>query len=160
MTITSAYCEVHQPGRVAINPGSRELPRRSRRRDARAPRSLRARRAQSCTRRLHPGRRPLQGADIKRVYAAGDATDFAIKLGGIAAQQADVTDDPEPFHPVIHGILLTRGKPRYLSAHVTGGHGSSSQITQEPTWSPATKIMPRYLAPYLEEHDRLEGSNG
>ena len=67
--------------------------------------------------------------------------------------------EPAPFHPVIHGILLTGGKPRYLSAHVTGGHGSSSQITEAPTWSPATKIAAKYLAPYLEKHDRLARSN-
>ncbi len=103
---------------------------------------------------------------IDRVWAAGDATDFAIKHGGIAAQQADVAaqaiaalagvaPEPAPFHPVIHGILLTGGRPRYLSAHVTGGHGSSSQITEAPTWSPPSKIAAKYLAPYLEKHDRL-----
>jgi sulfide:quinone oxidoreductase len=106
---------------------------------------------------------------IDRVWAAGDATNFAIKHGGIAAQQADVAaqaiaalagvaEAPGPFDPVIRGILLTGGKPRYLSAHVTGGHGSSSQMTEAPTWSPATKIAAKYLAAYLEQHDRL-GSN-
>jgi hypothetical protein len=38
-------------------------------------------------------------------------------------------------------------------------HGSSSQITETPTWSPASKIAARYLAPYLEEYDRLARSN-
>jgi sulfide:quinone oxidoreductase len=106
---------------------------------------------------------------IERVYAAGDAADFAIKHGGIAAQQADVAaqaiaalagigPEPAPFHPVIHGILLTGGKPLYLSAHVTGGHGSSSQISEQPTWSPATKIVAKYLAPYLAEHERVATS--
>jgi hypothetical protein len=52
---------------------------------------------------------------------------------------------------VIHGVLLTGGEPRYLSAHITGGHGFSSQITEEPTWSPSTKISARYLVPYLQE---------
>ena len=105
----------------------------------------------------------------ERVYAAGDATDFAIKHGGIAAQQADVaaqaiaalagvTDEPDPFHPVIQGILLTGGKPVYLSAHLTGGHGSSSHITDRPAWSPATKIAARYLAPYLEARDSVAAS--
>jgi hypothetical protein len=36
---------------------------------------------------------------------------------------------------------------------VTGGHGSSSQISEEPTWSPPTKIAAKYLAPYLDAHD-------
>jgi hypothetical protein len=52
-------------------------------------------------------------------------------------------------------MLLTGGKPRYLSAHITGGHGSSSQITDSPTWSSSTKIAAKYLAPYLEERARV-----
>jgi sulfide:quinone oxidoreductase len=98
---------------------------------------------------------------VEAVYAAGDATDFELKYGGIAAQQADAAAesiaaqaglpvDPAPFHPVIHGILLTGQAPRYLSARYTGGHGFSSAITEEPTWSPPTKIVARYLAPYLD----------
>jgi sulfide:quinone oxidoreductase len=104
--------------------------------------------------------------DLERVYAAGDAADFAIKHGGIAAQQADVaaesiaalagaSGEPSKFHPVIHGIFLGGNRPLYLSAHVTGGHGSSSEVSEEPTWSPATKIAAKYLAPYLEARDRV-----
>jgi sulfide:quinone oxidoreductase len=169
LAITSAHCEVPEPGRVTINPGARHL---SVDRIVAMP-------------ELHgpsvpgvPGG-PVGGfipvdvrckvPGIDRVWAAGDATDFAIKHGGIAAQQADVAaqaiaalagvaPEPAPFHPVIQGILLTGGKPRYLSAQVTGGHGSSSQITEAPTWSPATKIAAKYLAPHLEEHDRLARS--
>ena len=36
-----------------------------------------------------PVDRHCQVRGVERVYAAGDATDFAIKHGGIAAQQAD-----------------------------------------------------------------------
>jgi sulfide:quinone oxidoreductase len=97
---------------------------------------------------------------VQRVYAAGDATDFAIKFGGAAAQQADTAAraiaalagapvTPTPFRPVIRGVLLTGGVPRYLSASVTGGHGFNSQITLAPTWSPVNKIDAQYLAPYL-----------
>jgi sulfide:quinone oxidoreductase len=104
---------------------------------------------------------------LQRVYAAGDATDFAIKHGGIAAQQADVAAqsiaamaglaaEPGPFHPVIHGILLTGGKPRYLSAQITGGHGWGSQITDAPTWCSPMKIAAKYLAPYLEKLARVK----
>jgi sulfide:quinone oxidoreductase len=102
--------------------------------------------------------------EVPHVYAAGDATDFAIKHGGIAAQQADVVAQsiaalagaaitPEPFRPVIRGMLLTADRPRYLTARITGGHGFSSEISETPTWSPPSKISARYLAPYL---DRLE----
>ena len=31
------------------------------------------------------------------------------------------------------------------------GHGSSSQLTGTPTWSPPTKIAAKYLAPYLHD---------
>jgi sulfide:quinone oxidoreductase len=169
VTITSAYCEVHEPGRVAINPGSREL---------RADRIVAMPELCGASMAGVPSAAPdgfipvdvhCKVPGIERVYAAGDATDFAIKHGGIAAQQADVAaqaiaalagiaEEPEPFDPVIHGILLTGREPRYLTAHVTGGHGSSSQITDTPTWSPATKIAAKYLAPYLQARDRLATS--
>jgi hypothetical protein len=42
-------------------------------------------------------------------------------------------------------------KPRYLSARITGRHGCSSQIAETPAWSPPTKIVARYLAPYLDQ---------
>lgn len=103
---------------------------------------------------------------VERVYAAGDCTDFAVKHGGIAAQQAVAAAqaiaalagapvDPEPFDPEIHGMLLTGGAPKYLSAHIRGGYGFSSEITDSPTWSPATKIASTYLAPYLEQRQAL-----
>jgi sulfide:quinone oxidoreductase len=171
LTITSAYCEVHEPGRVAIKPGGRHLE---------------ADRIVAMPELYGPSVAGVPGGSaggfipvdihckvpgVERVYAAGDATDFAIKHGGIAAQQADVAaqaiaalagaaDEPEPLHPVIHGILLTGGKPVYLSAHVTGGHGSSSQSADTATWSPGTKIAAKYLAPYLEDRDRLAASEG
>lgn len=102
---------------------------------------------------------------LDRVFAAGDATDFAIKHGGVGAQQADVAAagiaalagapvEPTKFHPVIRGILLGGDQPLYVSAHVTGGHGSSSEVSDEPLWEPATKIDAKYLAPYLDSRDR------
>jgi sulfide:quinone oxidoreductase len=102
---------------------------------------------------------------LERVFAAGDVTDFAVKHGGIAAQQADAAAEsiaalagapvqPGAFNPVIRGVLLGAEKPLYMSAHITGGHGSSSEIGETPTWSPAGKIAARYLAPYLESRDR------
>jgi sulfide:quinone oxidoreductase len=166
LTITSAHCEVHEPGRVSVRPGSREL---------QADRIVAMPELHGPSVPGVPGGPPggfipvdmrCKVPGIERVYAAGDATDFAIKHGGIAAQQADVaaqaiaalagvTGEPQSFRPDIHGILLTGGKPLYLSAHVTGGHGSSSEITEEPTWAPATKIVAKHLAPYLEEHDSV-----
>ena len=61
------------------------------------------------------------------VYAAGDATAFPIKHGGLAAQQADavaeaiaasvgVDIDPQPFRPVLRGVLLTGAAAALSSA--------------------------------------------
>jgi sulfide:quinone oxidoreductase len=94
------------------------------------------------------------------VYAAGDATAFPIKHGGLAAQQADavaeaiaasvgVGIDPRPFRPVLRGVLLTGGAPRYLRADISGRAGDDSTISPEPLWWPPTKLSGRYLAPYL-----------
>jgi len=102
---------------------------------------------------------------VEHIYAAGDATDFPVKYGGIAAQQADAVAQsiaalagaavtPELFHPVIHGMLLTNEKPVYLTAEIVGDHRSNSKISDTPTWSPPTKIAAKYLAPYLDTLDR------
>jgi sulfide:quinone oxidoreductase len=94
------------------------------------------------------------------VYAAGDATAFPIKQGGHAAQQADavaeaiaasvgVDLDPQPFRPVLRGVLLTGAAPRYLRADISGRAGDDSAISREPLWWPPNKLSGRYLAPYL-----------
>ena len=98
------------------------------------------------------------------MYAAGDATDFAVKHGGVGSQQADAAAEaiaalagapvkPQPFHPVIHGMLLTGEDPLYLTARITGGQGFSSEVSDSPTWSPPSKIATRYLSPYLDRKD-------
>jgi len=102
--------------------------------------------------------------EVGPIYAAGDAIDFPIKHGGLGSQEADTAAQsialqagaavtPEPFHPVVHGILLTGGKPLYLTAQITGGQGFSSEVSDTPTWSPPSKIAARYLAPYLDARD-------
>jgi sulfide:quinone oxidoreductase len=94
------------------------------------------------------------------VYAAGDATNFPIKQGGIAAQQADVVAteiarssgvelDPSPFRPVLRGLLLTGEAPEFLRAELTGGHGDAFSASTRPLWWPPGKVAGKYLAPYL-----------
>ena len=61
---------------------------------------------------------------------------------------------PEPFDPVIHGMLLTDAEPIYLTAKIAGGHGFSSEISDAPTWPTGHKIAAKYLAPYLDQLDR------
>jgi sulfide:quinone oxidoreductase len=94
------------------------------------------------------------------VFAAGDATAFPIKQGGLAAQQADavaetiaaslgVEIDPQPFRPILRGLLLTGGPARYLRADISGEAGDDSTISSATLWWPPDKIAGRYLAPYL-----------
>ncbi len=95
------------------------------------------------------------------VYAAGDATAFPIKHGGLAAQQADAAAEaiaarlgaavsPTPFHPVLRGLLLTGSEPRYLEAAVgAGATGETGAASSRPLWWPPAKVAGRYLAPYL-----------
>src|SRR6266702_5174881 len=94
------------------------------------------------------------------VFAAGDITSFPVKQGGIAAQQADAAAEmiaanagadltPQPFRPVLRGLLLTGRQPRYLRHDLTGGAGDTSSASPEPLWWPPAKIVGRYLAPFL-----------
>ena len=94
------------------------------------------------------------------VYAAGDLTDFPVKQGGLATQQADAAAEsiaadagapiePKPFTPVLRGLLLTGLSPRYLRAEP--GHYASATDT-EPLWWPPAKIVGRHLAPFLASH--------
>jgi sulfide:quinone oxidoreductase len=104
---------------------------------------------------LHARVRGLDG-----VYAAGDATDFPIKQGGLATQQADAaaeaiaaeagaTLEPRPFRPVLRGLLLTGGIPRFMRAEVAGGRGERWEVSDSALWWPPSKIAGRYLSPYM-----------
>ena len=94
---------------------------------------------------------------MPRVYAAGDATAFPIKQGGLACQQADAVAEAiaadvgalhraKPFHPVLRGLLLTGAEPRYLRATQ---NPEVSEVAFSPLWWPPSKIAGKYLAPYL-----------
>jgi sulfide:quinone oxidoreductase len=98
-----------------------------------------------------------------RVYAAGDASWFPIKQGGVAAQQADVAAsaiaslvepavEVERFRPVLRGVLFTGAAPRYLRAEVGRRPTSSAESTAALWWPPA-KVAGRHLAPYLAKRD-------
>jgi sulfide:quinone oxidoreductase len=167
-TLTSAYAEVPSSGAVVVYPDDRrlEFDRIVALPELFGPsvRGLRVSEHGFIPVDLHS-----QVRGVERVYAAGDATDFAVKQGGIASQQADAAAqaiaalagapiEPEPFRPVIHGMLLTGASPKYLSARITGGQGFSSEMTDTPTWSPPVKIDAKYLAPYLAQRDRTAES--
>ncbi len=164
-TLTSAHASIPEAGTVLVHPGDR---------------TLKVDRVVALPQLYGPSTPGVPGGaeggfipidahcrvrGLENVFAAGDATDFPVKFGGIAAQQADTAAqaiasmagapvEPKPLHPMLQAILLGADKPLYLSAHVTGGHGSDSEISEEPRWSPPVKIAARYLAPYLESRDR------
>jgi sulfide:quinone oxidoreductase len=97
------------------------------------------------------------------IYAAGDAIDFTIKQGGLAAQQADAVAehvassygaavDPAPFRPVLRGMVFTGEEPQFVRSGDPG--------VWYPLWWPPTKVAGRYLAPYLWRHSDEEGFAG
>ena len=115
-------------------------------------------------------------AGVADIYAAGDITVFPLKQGGLAAQQADAVAGviaaaagaavtPEPFSPVLRGLLMTGGAPLYLrcepqrlareatvaieATRPRGDGGGGSAAAGQALWWPPAKVAGRYLAPYL-----------
>ena len=93
------------------------------------------------------------------VYAAGDATDFAIKQGGIACQQADAAAEaiaasagaaiePAPFTPVLLAVLLTERETRWLRRDLSRTGESGTPVLPPHEWPP-TKIAGRELSRHL-----------
>jgi sulfide:quinone oxidoreductase len=162
--ITSAHCEIPQPGRIEVSPAGREVHA-----DRVVALPELAGPAIAGLPVVADGFIPIDDhcrvRGLAREFAAGDAVDFWIKHGGVASQQADTAAaaiaalagasvEPRPLQLTIRGVLLTGEKPLYLSAEVTDGQGLSSEISDSPSWSPPAKIAARYLAPYLDERDQ------
>jgi sulfide:quinone oxidoreductase len=158
---TDAYVEEHEgpPQRFVMQPGARVLD---------AQRVVALPRASGPAVRGLPSdelgfvRVDRNGAvpDTERVWAAGDATTFPVKQGGIAAQQADTAAtaiaavagadvEPQPFHPVLRGVLLTGRGREWLRHDLTGGAGEPD-AARHALWWPPTKVAGRYLSPYLQ----------
>ena len=87
-------------------------------------------------------------SDAEHVFAAGDVTAFPLKQGGLAAQQADAVAGaiaalagaavtPEPFRPVLRGLLLTGGAPLYLRAEPQRLAREATVAIEAPVVSPA-----------------------
>ena len=160
--VTGAYVQGHTGGQLEIQPGARRvevenvvaLPRAT---GPRVP-GLPADDAGFIPTDEH-GR----VAGLERVWAAGDGTNFPIKQGGLAAQQADAAASsiaalagagiaPEPFRPVLRGVLMTGDAPQFMSSDIAGG-GGEGQAAAHSLWWPPVKIAGRYLAPYLGARD-------
>ncbi len=95
---------------------------------------------------------------LDRVWAAGDATWFPIKQGGIAAQQADVAAagialeagadvEVPPLRPVVRVAMLTGDDPEFFRSQLAAG--SRAAEGEFPLWWPPGKVAGRWLAPYL-----------
>jgi sulfide:quinone oxidoreductase len=95
------------------------------------------------------------------VYAAGDATSFAIKQGGLACQQADAAAEsiaaragapiwPAPFTPMLRAILLTECATRWLERDLSTPKDGTITAVGPPETSPWTKIAGRELSRHLD----------
>jgi sulfide:quinone oxidoreductase len=106
------------------------------------------------------------------VWAAGDATTFPVKQGGLAAQEADAAAEsiaavagapvePRPFRPVLRGVVLTgRGRQWIRRDFDTEDYTTTVDVGNEERhalWWPPTKVAGRYLSPYLAALDRPDG---
>jgi sulfide:quinone oxidoreductase len=95
----------------------------------------------------------------QEVYAAGDATAFAVKHGGVSIDQATAVAEsvaaklgaplkPKPFQPVLRGLLLTGASPRFLWSD-PAGLDETSAVAEHPLWWPPGKIAGGRLGKYL-----------
>lgn len=102
--------------------------------------------------------------EAEHVYAIGDATDFPVKWGGMAAQHADAAAasiavqvgasvEPSPFDRTVHGVLLggRPGQKLFFSARLERDGARESRVSDTPTWSPEAKVAARHLGPYLDQ---------
>jgi hypothetical protein len=97
------------------------------------------------------------------VYAAGDATAFPLKQGGLATQQADAAAEaiaaaagasvkPRPFEPVVRGLLFTGETSLYLRSDGTDGtvhRLAHAAVSTNALWWPPGKVAGRYVASLL-----------
>ncbi len=157
--VTSAYCEIPRAQTIVVHPGGREQ---------------QADRIVSLPALYGPGIEGLpqdgngflpvdelgrvRGVDA--VWAAGDATDYPLKQGGIAAQLADTAAcgiaaaagapvEPLPFTPALAGVLWTGGRPRVVHAHTATTGPDTSGLTRVPRDEQPPKVAARYLTPHL-----------
>jgi sulfide:quinone oxidoreductase len=160
--VTGAYVHGREAGHLEIQPGARRL---SVDRVVALPRAVGPSVAglPADDAGFIPTDQHARVSGVERVWAAGDGTNFPIKQGGLAAQQADAAAasiaalagagiDPEPFHPVLRGVLMTGDEPQFMSSDIGGGDGEG-QASSRSLWWPPVKIAGRYLAPYLGARD-------
>ncbi len=99
------------------------------------------------------------------VFAAGDATAFPLKQGGLATQQADAIAEllavglgaavpRRPFRPVLRAVLYGGRERHYLQAELGERLQETSTASSEPLWPESTKVVGHHLSGYLDGLDR------
>jgi sulfide:quinone oxidoreductase len=97
-------------------------------------------------------------------WAIGDAADYPVKQGGLAAQQADTvaasvaraagaTVPPHPFAGRIRATLWTGEAPLYLSVDLRDGEPVASDASERARWWPTDKVAGTHIAPFLLDVD-------
>lgn len=167
--ITSVRSEVPEPGLVSLRPGPGELEIDQ----AIAAPDLYGPSTPGVPKRARRGFISIDNhcrvRDVLGVFAAGDATDFPVKFGAVAGQQADTAAraiaaaagapvEAEPFAPVIHGALLGGVRPLYMGAHLIGEHAHRSEVSETPDGRLSTRIAAPHLAEYLDSHTAAAAS--
>ena len=95
------------------------------------------------------------------LYAAGDGTNFPVKQGGLGTQEADAAAehiaarfgadlDPQPFRPVLRGMLIVGEESLSLEHSLRGGAGEG-ETSSDYLWWPPHKVSGRYLAAWLAD---------
>ncbi len=117
---------------------------------------------------------------VERCFAAGDASTFPIKQGGLATQLADVIaelvaaelgvrpGEPEPghspspdFRPVLRAVLFAGAERRYLEAELGEALEQTSRVSATPLWPGSSKLVGgRHLGSYLDRLDENRHVSG
>ena len=101
---------------------------------------------------------------LRRVFAAGDITDTPVKHGGLAADQADVAAqaiaalagapvEPRPLRPALHVMLLGAAEPLFIRSQMLGEHGIDVETSSSPLWEPLGKLHTEFLGKRLAALD-------
>ncbi len=158
--VTAAFCEIPHAQTIIVHPGGQEV-------HADRIVSLPALSGPGVEGLPQDGNRfiPIDAfgrvTGVESVWAAGDATDYPLKFGGIAAQLADtiasgiaagagIGVEPLAFAPSLEGVLLTGGRPRYVRGRTGDAGPDSSGLTPVARDAQPPKIAARYLTPHLK----------
>lgn len=161
--VADAYATTHRGGRVSIRPHRRVL---------RAERLIALPRPEGPfltglphdTEGFLPTDQHGRVRGVDGVYAAGACTDFPIRQGGLATQQADALASCipaqlgpavacKPFRPVLRGRLVTGGNNAFMHHQMAGGAGEGRH-SLDSLWSPPSKVNGRFISAWLYHEPR------